>query len=1071
MKSKFNLIKKVSFIFLVVIALSGILFSNNINSASADSAIEYLKKGDGTYLTYSGSSEKVLTLKEYNNPIQQYRAVWVSHFAGDVHAYSNEASYKAELTTILDNMDAWGMNALVFHIRTHNNAMYKSELNPRARWWSKVDFDTFDPLEWLINECHSRGIEFHAWMNPYRVLDSNIVGTYPEGNPALDPNLLLSSSSGTILNPGSQVVRDFIVDTCMEVIEQYDVDAIHFDDYFYIKGVETDKSADWKRQQVDLFIEQLHNEMTAHNEKYGKNVQLGISPSGIYRNGSYASKPSYDSNGNLSSPLYSNTSGFAHYGDYLYSDTLNWINNEWIDYITPQTYWGIENTAAGYDELTRWWDWAVAYKDVNLYMGMGIYMAIENSGAWRKDVNEARKQLLLAGNHKNIDGICVYKYSSLLDSDNIVQNGVSTFKEFWGNKKVPSAVQKSYADKLPSYPVTNLCVSGNSIIWDAVENVRGYMVYKVPTGETLDKTNLDHLVKYTQSTSITVNDTAVYDYYVATVNKANVIGDTVKLSVGSSLEPHEVVISRIDLLPANITSQHETEVNNVATLYNNLTSDQKALVTNYSKLQSALKVISDINVLEGKMNTYINSLSKDLENGKPLIAPTNMRWSYKNASDATAYNIQTGEIHGTYLARKVVLTLTGTVENSTEIKTVDYEFNISVISSKFTSVIYRDDASCMTPNDIGAYTPEDAKYIGWSNRILFVGSYALPIAVGNYQEITDVNALSQVHWTSCGGVFKNATEGTIQVVPNNLFATEYANAGYIIITADNKVKESANALNYSSSVTLETGEVLYVVRYLDVIAKGSPFKTVADFAAGTYAEVVSCEEKEQNSAVESVILVISQLPEVITLDDENVVNEALAFYNTLSVEEKAQVTNYAKLEAAVNALNTLVEEREKLNAKKEEAKTIIEIYATLENYSTVNQSSIKGYIDMYKKELETATTIAEVEDIVRRYKASVDGIQTIAEELVSKKAIAKTEIKNYVSLDNYSETKQKEIQAILATADARIDATTSFDELNAVISELQTELSNVLNLEEELTYLKFILITMNKIIYQTMALR
>ena len=83
-------------------------------------------------------------LKEYNNPIQQYRAVWVSHFAGDISAYQDAESYKKDLTTIMDNMETWGMNAMVFHIRTHNNAMYDSKLNPRARWWANVDFDEFD---------------------------------------------------------------------------------------------------------------------------------------------------------------------------------------------------------------------------------------------------------------------------------------------------------------------------------------------------------------------------------------------------------------------------------------------------------------------------------------------------------------------------------------------------------------------------------------------------------------------------------------------------------------------------------------------------------------------------------------------------------------------------------------------------------------------------------------------------------------------------------------------------------------------------------------------------------------
>ena len=111
---------------------------------------------------------------EYSYPTQQFRAAWVSHFAGDVAKYQNETQYKEMMKGVLDNMQAWGMNAIIYHIRTHNNAMYDSEMNPIASWWANVNFDEFDPLTWLIDETHKRGIEFHAWMNPYRVSTASL---------------------------------------------------------------------------------------------------------------------------------------------------------------------------------------------------------------------------------------------------------------------------------------------------------------------------------------------------------------------------------------------------------------------------------------------------------------------------------------------------------------------------------------------------------------------------------------------------------------------------------------------------------------------------------------------------------------------------------------------------------------------------------------------------------------------------------------------------------------------------------------------------------------------------------
>ena len=232
----------------------------------------------------------------------------------DIASYTTDEKFKSDYTAILDNMESWGLNTIVFHIRTHNNAMYKSLLNPKASFWANVDFNRFDPLEWAITETHKRGMEFHAWMNPYRIKDTYVNGSYPEGNPANDSNNILVGSNGSILDPGLPNVRKFIVDTCMEVINNYDVDAINFDDYFYIAGChDTNTRAiynteglsidDFRRKQVDLFIESLSKSMRANNELTSRCVQLGIAPTGIYKNGSYVSSPTYNSNGDLISPI------------------------------------------------------------------------------------------------------------------------------------------------------------------------------------------------------------------------------------------------------------------------------------------------------------------------------------------------------------------------------------------------------------------------------------------------------------------------------------------------------------------------------------------------------------------------------------------------------------------------------------------------------------------------------------------------------------------------------------------------------------------------------------------------
>lgn len=226
-------------------------------TTNASGTLVGITTSSGSDLTYRNSTEKVYRLSEYNYPTNQLRAAWVSHFAGDVQSYQNESQYKQMMTTVMDNMVRMGMNAMIYHIRTHNNAMYNSKLNPRARWWANVDFDKFDPLEWLISECHSRGIEFHAWLNPYRVSTngdnpSNSVGSLPSVNPANNPDNLITVGNSIILDPGIPEVRDFIVDTCMEIVENYDIDAIHFDDYFYISGADDSKTRENITQKVYL---------------------------------------------------------------------------------------------------------------------------------------------------------------------------------------------------------------------------------------------------------------------------------------------------------------------------------------------------------------------------------------------------------------------------------------------------------------------------------------------------------------------------------------------------------------------------------------------------------------------------------------------------------------------------------------------------------------------------------------------------------------------------------------------------------------------------------------------------
>lgn len=579
---------------------------NKTVSLDAASNLVAIKDDNGNTVTYRNTSDPIMRLKEYNYPTQNLRACWVSNFIGSLPSYSTEEKWKTDYTYVLDKMESYGLNCIIFHVRTHNNALYKSELNPIASWFKDVNFDEFDPLAWAIEETHKRGIEFHAWLNPYRISTTGektqyVSGDIPAVNPVNDSSNLLQSEDSIILDPGLQSNRDFIVDSCMEVVENYDVDAIHFDDYFYIKGVETSKSGDWKRQQVDLFIKDLSNQLREYNKEHNKAIQLGISPSGIYRNGGVTSSPKYDSNGNLTSPLASNTAGFAHYGDYLYSDTLKWINEEWIDYIMPQTYWSLEQTAASFGELSKWWSWAVRYKKVNLYLGMGIYMPANNSN-WRMNKYEVRDQILNAEMYDEVGGFSFYSYNYLDSTNTYTKTGMDIVKNDYFKTKIPADVKKYYAPLYDTVPVQNIKVLNDVLSYDACDNVRGYVVYKVAKGEELNQDDIKQIYYYGNDLSVELKDTTNYAYYVSSVNLANEISEPI--STEAALATAENVIEKIKSLPTVIKFEHEHLVQEIRGFYYALSETERAKVTNVDVLNNAISVLEAKNSAVETVTSY-----------------------------------------------------------------------------------------------------------------------------------------------------------------------------------------------------------------------------------------------------------------------------------------------------------------------------------------------------------------------------------------------------------------------------------------------------------------------------------
>ena len=341
-------------------------------------------------------------------------------------ATSDSSTLKKEALQIINDAQAMGFNAIILQVRPSADAFYKSDIYP----WSKyltgkqglAPKDNFDPLAFWIEEAHKRGIAVHAWINPYRI--TRKLATDPahdltqlaSNHPAkLNPSWVVAHTDGNFyFNPGIPEVREHIALSIKEIIQNYDVDGIHFDDYFYPSttfdddaafkkyGVSFKNLADWRRNNVDQLVEQVYKTIKATDEQ----VQFGISPFGIWANSKSISTGS-------------KTSGFESYIS-QYADTKKWVENNMIDYIAPQIYWHIGYEIADYNELLKWWSNVAAKSDTKLYIGHAAYR-VGNSDVnspWY-GVNEIYKQLRLNKMYPQVKGSIFFRYKFFKENSDL----------------------------------------------------------------------------------------------------------------------------------------------------------------------------------------------------------------------------------------------------------------------------------------------------------------------------------------------------------------------------------------------------------------------------------------------------------------------------------------------------------------------------------------------------------------------------------------------------------------------------------------------------------------------------
>lgn len=351
-----------------------------------------------------------------------FRGAWIATVANidwpSTEAVGNDSLQKAEMVWILDSLQSLGINAVIFQVRPTADALYQSEYEPSSHWLMGKQGDslTYDPLEWTIEQAHSRNMEVHVWLNPYRVnLAKTDTSTICSDHIwRKHPEWFWEYNKQWYFNPGLDVTREWICTIVQDIVYRYDIQAIHMDDYFYpypaggkpLPDVETykkyprgfDNIEDWRRDNVNRAIQEIS--ATIHECK--DSVQFGISPFGVWRNASV------DSTGSKT------TAGITNYDD-LYADIRLWIREGWIDYVLPQLYWEIGKKAADYETLAHWWANEVRGTNCKLYIGMAPYRleGAKKDSPWGIG-NEISRQMKLNRTIPEISGECFYSTRPLL---------------------------------------------------------------------------------------------------------------------------------------------------------------------------------------------------------------------------------------------------------------------------------------------------------------------------------------------------------------------------------------------------------------------------------------------------------------------------------------------------------------------------------------------------------------------------------------------------------------------------------------------------------------------------------
>lgn len=470
-------------------------------------------------------------------PKRQLRGMWISTFKNlDWPSKPGlpVAKQKSELDGYLDEAVRLHMNAVFIQVRDRSDAFYKSSYEP----WSQALTGTpgrnpgYDPLAFMVSEAHKRGLQLHAWFNPFQVTTEGDK-PLPKNSPAVKhPDWTHKFDGRLYFDPGIPAVRKFVEGVINEVVRKYDIDGVHFDDHFYPYPVPGKRFTDdatyqkygkglgkgqWRRQNVDTFV----REVGEQTHKVKPWIWYGISPFGIWRN-------------KTTDPAGSATDGLQSYDD-VYDDTRAWVQNGWVDYVAPQLYWSTGDKAAPYTTLARWWSGLVKQspkkKPVLLYVGQAAYRMMKTSTdpAFRKG-GELNRHLAEDEGLPNVAGDIFFSAHDL--TANRLHVSTDLVNGPYKDPALPPVMTRAPGGAPSSPTAVHATKSGGktSLTWQAVKGARSYAVYRFTKNPgKCGFADNKHLIAVTGGPSYT-DDHTDGQYYVSTLDHTSRESTPVKVN-------------------------------------------------------------------------------------------------------------------------------------------------------------------------------------------------------------------------------------------------------------------------------------------------------------------------------------------------------------------------------------------------------------------------------------------------------------------------------------------------------------------------------------------------------------